>query len=600
MKKIIYTCSLSIELFMLGCIHLCGGISFGGDGVLVEAESFSSKGGWKVDQQFSDIMGSTYLLAHGMGRPVENATTSVTLSEKNSYHLWVRTKDWVPGEWDSPGRFKVIINGKELNTVFGTIAGWRWQYGGNFSISKPKVKVELKDLTGFDGRCDALYFSTSINDVPPNDSKGMAAWRKKMLGTPEVPSSAGEFDVVIVGGGIAGCAAALAADNQGLKVALIHDRPFLGGNASSEVRVHTLGTQGKSPDILSGLDTKHWRNGSAKAIHDTTKRHRIMEAAKNVHLFVSWRAYSAKTKGSSITSVDARHNESGETRRFRAPVFIDCTGDGWIGYWAGADYRYGRESSSEFQEGWDKYGEKWSPKTPDKLTMGTSLLWNSERSIDAAPFPEVPWAMAVAGDHKATSGKWYWEYATKDKHQIDDAEEIRDHILCAIYGSFYNAKQDVKNANLKLKWVGYISGKRESRRLIGDYIYTMKDIIEERIFPDTVAEEKREIDVHYQLKNLDFMSKALFYKLKGTYYIPFRSLYSRNVDNLMMAGRCFSCSHIGLGGPRVMNTTGQMGIATGYAASLCKKYKTTPRSIYKEHIDELRKLIGYEPEQKKK
>ncbi len=107
--------------------------------------------------------------------------------------------------------------------------------------------------------------------------------------------------------------------------------------------------------------------------------------------------------------------------------------------------------------------------------MGTSLLWNSERGKVQIPFPAVPWALDIAKGHKATGGAWYWEYASKDKHQIDDAEEIRDHMLRAIYGSFYNAKKDPKNASVRLKWVGYIAGKRESRRLTGDYIYTMAD-----------------------------------------------------------------------------------------------------------------------------
>ncbi len=566
----------------------------------METESFSSKGGWMVDQQFDQIMGSTYLLAHGMGRPVENAKTTITFPHKGNYHLWVRTKNWVPGDWDAPGRFQIIVNGKMLSTLFGTITGWTWQYGGEVEISDTAVPVELKDLTGFDGRCDALYFSTSNKDVPPNDLKKMAQWRREKLGSPPTPPSAGNFDVVIVGGGIAGCAAALAADKQDLKVALIHDRPLLGGNASSEVRVHTLGIYGKGGEILKGLDTKHWPNGSANAIPDTTKRHKTMEGATNVHMFLSWRAFTANTKGSRITSVDARHNESGNTKRFRAPVFIDCTGDGWIGYWAGAEYSYGRESSDVYNENWLKHGDKWSPKTADKLTMGTSLLWNSERGKIQIPFPKVPWAMDVAKEHKATAGEWYWEYAAKDKHQIDDAEEIRDHMLRAIYGSFYNAKKDPNNANIQLKWVGYIAGKRESRRLIGDYIYTMADAAKKRTFPDTVVEETREIDVHYQFDNSIFISGAIFYKTHGTYYIPFRSLYSKNIDNLMMAGRCFSCSHIGLGGPRVMKTTGQMGIATGYAAALCKKYDTLPRGIYKEYIDELRGLIGYGANQETK
>jgi hypothetical protein len=168
-------------------------------------------------------------------------------------------------------------------------------------------------------------------------------------------------------------------------------------------------------------------------------------------------------------------------------------------------------------------------------------------------------------------------------------------MLKAIYGSFYNAKQKPENANLAIEWTSYLVGKRESRRLVGDYIYTFQDEKKMREFPDTVAMEKRNIDVHYQLNLLnttqpDFLSEALYYKVDH-YYIPYRSLYSKNIKNLLMAGRCFSCSHVGLGGPRVMNTTGQMGVAVGYAASICKKYHTDPRGVYNRHIEELKDLI---------
>jgi hypothetical protein len=192
-------------------------------------------------------------------------------------------------------------------------------------------------------------------------------------------------------------------------------------------------------------------------------------------------------------------------------------------------------------------------------------------------------------------GTWHWEYSDDDLHQIDDAEHIRDHMLKAIYGSFSNAKKLPENKNLGLEWVSYLIGKRESRRLVGDYIYTFQDEKNMSEFDDAVVMEERDIDVHYQ-QNLrdpqkpDFLSEALFYPVDH-YYIPYRSLYSRNIKNLFMAGRCFSCSHVGLGGPRVMNTTGQMGVATGYAASLCKKYNTSPRGVYQSHIAELKKLI---------
>lgn len=575
------------------------GFVYAADQFLLEAESFSDKGGWKVDQQFVDIMGSPYLLAHGMGIPVANAKTTVEFPSTGKYKLWVRTKNWVPGNWEAPGRFQVIVDGKTVDKVFGTEPGWNWWNGGTIEVANKKCSIELKDLTGFEGRCDAVYFTADENFIPPNDLKKMKKWRAGLLGLSDVPKSSETFDLVVVGGGIAGCGACLAAEKQGLKVALIHDRPVLGGNASSEVRVHTEGIHGKSAEILKGLDTKHWPNGSAEAIFDTEKRQKTMNAAKGVKQFLCWRAYAVNTDGNRIKSVDAKHIETSETRRFTAPIFIDCSGDGWIGVWAGAEYNYGRESSDKYGETWDKHGELWSPKLPDNRVMGASVLWNSKKIDQPSTFPAVPWAIEVAKDKAAITGEWFWEFSSNDKHQINDAEEIRDHMFRAIYGSFANAKKKPENANVQLEWVSYIGGKRESIRLVGDHIYTQKDAVSNTYFPDTVVEEKRAIDVHYQ-QNLsrkkeckyDFLSTALFMEI-GIYYIPFRCLYSKNISNLMMAGRCFSCSHVGLGGPRVMNTTGQMGIATGYAAALCKKYNTDPRGVYKDHIEELRRLIGY-------
>jgi hypothetical protein len=553
--------------------------------LLIEAERFSEKGGWLVDQQFTHSMGSSYLLAHGMGNPVADASTTVGFPTLGKYRLWVRTKNWVPGDWEAPGRFKVKVGAQLLTTEFGTRADWGWQDGGLVEITKASMAVSLIDLTGFDGRCDALFFTTDPAATPPGPLRN----------DPAIPLPAGTFDAVIVGGGIAGCAAALAADREGLDVALIHDRPVLGGNASSEVRVHTLGIHGADAKILKGIDSKHWPNGSAKAIQDTEKRHRTLDAS-GVKQFLSWRAYGVEMDGLRISAVDARHIETGEAMRFNARVFIDCTGDGWIGYWAGADFRYGRESRNEFGEGWEEHGELWSPEKPDNRVMGSSVLWNSQRLDKPIGFPAVPWAVDVANGHAAINGEWQWEFSNNELHQIDDAEEIRDHMFRAIYGSFSNAKKNPENANVALKWVAHIAGKRESRRLMGDYIYSMRDATENRRFPDTVVVEKRAIDVHYQDKlkgrSVDFLSEALF-KKAGEYHIPFRCLYSRNIDNLMMAGRCFSCSHVGLGGPRVMRTTGQMGIATGYAAALCIEHNTTPRRVYENHLAELRRLVGY-------
>ena len=551
-------------------------------------------------------MGGCYLLAHGMGRPVADAKTTVALPQAGTWHVWVRTRNWCPGDWQAPGRFKLRVSRAPLAMEFGAAGErWHWQKGGTVQIASPgPVEVELEDLTGFDGRCDAIYFDREAAPALPNDDlRALAGWKDRLSGRADKKIAEQQFDVVVVGGGMAGCAAALAAKAQGLKVALIHDRPVFGGNASEEVRVHTIGIAGKGGKIVGSIDTDHYPNGHPDAIQAQQKREAAM-AASGVNLFAHHIAIGLEQNGDRIASVEARAVTTGIIRRFRAPVFIDASGDGWLGFWSGANFRYGREAHAEFGEEWPKHGDLWSPKQPDNRVMGTSVLWYSEKTAQPVAFPAVPWALPVAKQNSATEGEWFWEYSANNLNQIDDAEQIRDHLLRAIYGSLANAKKDPKNANVVLKWVAYVGGKRESRRILGDHIYTMQDMAQRREFPDAVVEEKREIDSHYQkaMKGApsDFLSEALFYETGGTYYIPFRSLYSRNIANLMMAGRCISCSHIGLAGPRVMKTCAQMGIATGYAAALCKKHSATPRQVGQRHIAELRQLIGYEPTTKNK
>ena len=562
--------------------------------ILVEAESFDNPGGWVIDPQFEQQMGSPYLLAHGMGEPVENAKTSVKFEAVGNYHIWVRTKNWVPGNWEAPGRFQLKVNGQLIDKTLGLRSGWGWEYVDTLNVAENEIQLELVDLTGFNGRLDAIYFSTR-NEEPPSSSKKLEAWRKTIKVEPNVPPITKSYDLVVVGGGIAGCAAAIAAAEEGLKVALIHDRPVLGGNASEEIRVHTLGIYGNFERILKKIDTEHYPNGSIDATLDQKKRDDNVKSYANIDLFLNHRAYDAKAKDSIIQYVDARHTSTGERIRFTAPRFVDSTGDGWIGYWAGAEFSYGRESVDQYGEDWEEHGELWSPKEPDNAVMGSSVLWGSKEMENEQFLPEVPWAMPVAKEYSKVAGEWQWEFSRPDINQIDDAEEIRDHMLRAIYGSFANAKKNPENANRKLEWVSYLVGKRESRRLVGDHIFTFTDAKEGRKFPDGVVIETRDVDIHYQTileneENPDFISEALFYKTPE-YYIPYRSLYSKNISNLFMAGRNFSCSHAGLGGPRVMRTTGQMGAAVGFAAALCKKYDVNPREIYTGYLDEYLALI---------
>ncbi len=562
--------------------------------LFVECESFDDKGGWVVDPQFVEQMGSPYLMAHGMGEPVENASTTIQMPSSGTYHVWARTTDWAPGNWKAPGRFKIWLGENKLEKTMGTYKGWGWQYAGKVNASGGPVLLELEDLTGFNGRCDAVYICNRYR-APTNQQAYLPDLRNRMTVSEEIPVETLEFDLVVVGGGIAGCAASIAAAEQGLKVALIHDRPVLGGNASSEMRVHTLGIYGYFERILKMLDTEHYPNGSPDALVDEKKRHDNMERYTGIKQFLQYRAYRANTVDQLITSVDARHTETGNQIRFSAPYIVDCTGDGWIGYWAGAEYLYGREGSGEHGESWEEYGALWSPDSADNKVMGASVLWRTFESDSACEFPEVPWAKKVAGNYSASQGTWHWELISEKWHQVDNGEQIRDHMLKAIYGSFFNEKKKAGTENLKLEWVSYLLGKRESRRLVGDYLYTFNDARNSTSFPDAVVTEKRAVDVHYrqdeQQEDLPgFLTEAMFFR-GSQYYIPYRSLYSKNIRNLFMAGRCFSCSHIGLGGPRVMRTTGQMGAAVGYAAALCTEHSCSPRELYEQHLEAYLRLI---------
>lgn len=541
--------------------------------ILVEAESFATAGGWKADTQSVEQMGSVYLLAHGLGKPVADAQTTVTVPAAATYRVWVRTRNWAPGAWEAPGRFQLAVNGTTLTTVFGAAGEtWQWQDGGSVALAAGTTALALKDLTGFAGRCDAIAFLSGTDDPPPAGGDALRAWRRIARNEAASPTDVRDFDCVVAGGGMAGCCAAIAAARSGITVALVHDRPVLGGNASQEIRVATRG-QIRHP-IVDEIDTMTLGNRDNGTVTADANRLAVIRAEPNLTLFMPWRAEDAGTDPATrrITHVDARHVLTGERLRLRGGLFIDCTGDGWIGYWAGADYRMGTESSAEF-------GESLGKATANAMTMGNSLMWKSKTGTADSVFPAVPWAMAVAGTAAATGGDWNWEYGMR-KHTIDDAEHIRDHLLCAIYGNFANAKKLAANAKLELDWVPFIAGKRESRRLMGDHIVTQQDMVSGAYFEDAVGTTDWGIDLHFETTT-SYLSNYAKTNIANPSYFPFRSLYSRNVPNLLMAGRNFSCTHVGLGSPRVQNTTGQMGVATGYAAALCRQYGITPRELYR-------------------
>ena len=574
----------------------------GANKLFIEAESFSNKGGWVVDQQFMDIMGSAYLMAHGMGIPVPDAETTVEFPSAGEYNIFVRTFNWT-SPWsndEGPGKFQISVNGKKTETVLGaTGTEWIWQNAGKINISDKKATISLHDLTGFNGRVDAIFFTKS-NTPPPAEPDKLASFRKQQLDISNKPVDAGEFDLVIVGGGVAGTTAAISAARLGIKVALIQDRPVLGGNNSSEVRVHLGGRINVDPypalgDVVKEIGPSRGGNAQPAEYYEDEKKMEMVMAEENITLFTNYRAYAVKTKGARITEVHARHIETSEELSFRSPLFADCTGDGTIGFLAGAYYAMGRE-------GRDEFGEPTAPEVADEMTMGSSVQWYSVEENSPVEFPEFSYGVEFneKNTEKVTMGEWTWETGM-NFDQINEFERIRDYGLLVVYSNWSSLKNTVAKeeySNRKLGWVAYIAGKRESRRLLGDFILKEQDITDYVLYPDASAPTTWTIDLHYpdpkntaHFPDKEFKSIAVHKKIHP-YPIPYRCFYSRNIDNLFMAGRNISVTHVALGTVRVMRTTGIMGEVVGMAASIASRNNTNPRGVYQNHLDELKDLMN--------
>ncbi len=605
-------CALIIFLAALG-VPVCEATDTGGI-ILVEAEGFSAHGGWVVDPQFMDIMGSPYLLAHGLGKPVADATTEADSPAAGNYRVWVRTKDWV-AQWNvpgTPGRFQVLVNGRALETTFGTEgAQWHWQDGGMTALPAGKVTLALHDLTGFEGRCDAILFARDPQFVPPNADPAMTALRRKCLGLADQPVPAGEFDFVVTGGGMAGTCAAIAAARLGVKVALVQDRPVLGGNNSSEVRVWLGGARNKEPwpnvgNVLAELEQEkraHYGPSNTADLYEDGNKLAVVRAEKNITLFLEHRVNAVEAADGRIRAVIAQSVTSGRRLRIGGRWFADCTGDASVGALAGADF-----------------------DIQPKGRMGPCNLWNVCECKDTnaintgtvvatapAPFPRCPWALDLSdkpfpGRSKTKPdpdklGGWYWESGF-DRDPITEMEYVRDWNFRAMYGAWDALKNvDKVLPNHTLNWSAYILGKRESRQLLGDVILTLDDLKQDRRFPDGCVPTGWSNDLHLPdpkyvngFEGDAFISRAHFgvfpaHKENRPFWVPYRCLYSRNVTNLFMAGRDISVKHEALGAVRVMRTAGCMGEIVGMAASLCVKHETPPRAIYDNHLAALQDLM---------
>jgi hypothetical protein len=596
--------------------------------VLLEAEQFGDLGGWDLDQQSMHVMGSPYLLAHGLGVPVKDAVTTARFPAAGTYRVWVRTRDWV-APWNAPGapgRFQVLVNGKPLAETFGTNgAEWHWQDGGTVEVGG-EVKVALHDLTGFEGRCDAVLFSKDTNFTAPNGVVALSKFRRVTLGLPEEPEDVGEFDLVVVGGGIAGSSAAISAARNGLRVALVQDRPVLGGNGSSEVRVWPEGNTRQKPyphigEIVEELvPAKQPGTGNAKhgGIYEDQRKLDLVRAEPRIMLMTEQRVYAVTARGGRIESVDAQHIRTARRIRLRAKLFADCTGDGTVGFLAGADYEYSRDEHQGASNLWNLMDAsdpahvlKCECKDKDALAISV------KEGNTAAPFPRCPWAVDLtdkpfpgrknfkgqwASSPLSNLGGWFWETGFQ-LDMVNDIERIRDQNFRAMYGAWDTLKNvDHLYPNHRLGWAAFIAGKRESRRLLGDVILTADDFRTGRDFPDGCYPCSWHIDIHTPHPDFDqghagneFISRATTgkdYAYKSPYWAPYRTLYSRSISNLFMAGRDISVTREGLGPVRVMRTCGMMGEIVGKAAWICVRHETSPRSVYEKHLPLLKELMA--------
>ncbi len=575
--------------------------------LLVEAEAFDDRGGWTVDTQFIELMGSPYLIAHGLGTPVGDATTTVTFPAPGSYRVLVRTKDWV-APWNAPGtpgRFQLVIDGEPLETEFGTQgAEWHWHEGGTIEVSDTEVTLALRDLTGFNGRCDAIFFTQAEDFTPPDGALEVRPFRRAMLGLPADPPQPEPYDLVVIGGGYAGTAAAISAARQGLRTALIQNRPVLGGNGSSEIRVWAQGgtRRGPYPHIGEIVDEFTDRAadspGRAEEFVDDLKEE-IVTAEPTLELFLNTHAFKVEMNdaGDHIVAVTAFDTRSNDEIRFTGRFFADCTGHGTIGALAGADYVMQLEGH-----------------------LGMSNMWYFLQEESPQPFPETPWALPLEiGDFPMPrrsnqpyddgrhyyKGEWFWESGF-DKHPIDDLEQVRDWNLRAVFGAFAALKhgeQAAEYENAAMRWIAVIGGTRESRRLLGDVKLTGDEIIDAVEFPDGIVPTTWDIDLHYpreeyarKFPDNPFIARAVFRRHVDRsigYPVPYRTFYSRNIDNLFMAGRNISVDRDALGSVRVMRTGGMMGEVVGKAAWVAVTNDTNPRGVYQSHLQTLLELCSH-------
>ena len=412
-----------------------------------------------------------------------------------------------------------------------------------------------------------------------------------------------DTDVLVAGGGLAGVCAAIAAARHGARVVLLQDRSRLGGNSSSEVKMHVVGAN-------QHTGRPGWREGGlieefrlADAVNNPQRSFELWDlllydkvvSEPNITLLLETALYSAAVKNSRVTEVMARCDKSENLYRIRAKIFCDCTGDSRLGLEAGADMRSGREARSE-------YNEPLAPEQPDNRTLGSSVLFTSRLYHEAMPFTAPSWARKITKAqllHRRIDtweyGYWWIEWGG-DKDIITDNERIRFELLSIVTGVWdyiKNSGDFPDSRNWAMDWIGMMPGKRGSRRLLGDHVLTQQDLMQ-GTFADGVAIGGWAMDAHPPegFDRPDLPPNTVL-RPPEVYPIPLRSMYSRNISNLMMAGRNISASYVAFTSARVMATCAVIGQAVGTAAAQCIEAGILPRDLAgkAKHVEHLQQTL---------
>lgn len=576
-------------------------------GIFLEAENFENPGGWLIDQQSVRQMGSPYIMAHGLGIPVADAETAFYAPLSGQYTFWARTRDWT-APWGrlQAGRFSMRVDGRDLPEILGTDSSdWHWQRAGSVRLTSGRHRLALHDLTGFDGRCDAVYIAPANESCPPHGGPELAEFRRRHI-CPKAETCATTYDLIVAGGGIAGICTALAAARSGGTVLLIHDREILGGCNSSEIRVclggqlhlppyEKLGNIVKEIQPVMG-DPSLFRE---EFYEDNRKKFAFMlqECPGVCHLALGEQVIALTADNGYIRQTETVNIRTGKRKIYKGSLFADCTGDAVLARMAGADVMYGREAASAF-------GESLGAKTHEKLVMGHSIRWYAEKETEPSAFPAFDTGMFQKESDclHVVNGDWEQETGFR-RDMAEDTEYIRDYGLFAIYGNWsYQKNRSVRKADYaswRLKWVSHLGGKRESYRTVGDLILTQNDIEKPIIYPDATACMTWSIDLHFPEATNEatfgdaFRSFAYHRGIGTPYPVPYRCLYARDVRNLFLGGRTISVSHVAFSAVRVMRTLGMLGEVAGLASTLCTRLGCTPRDVYEKHLDALKELLSH-------